>query len=103
MGECLGLRICLRLGVSITGGLFHVFDLVSNIVSLLLIGRVVVGATAGIVAALLATICIAVIYIPSFISTVLKFRSGVIGSLRDRQFVIYRYAGMYLLSCEVVQ
>lgn len=54
--------------------------------------RVVVGATAGIIAALAAASRIAIIYIPSFISTVLKFRSGVIGSLRDREFIIYRYA-----------
>lgn len=54
--------------------------------------EVVAGATAGLVAGLIAALSITIIYIPSFISTVLKFRGGVIGSLKDKQFIIYRYA-----------
>lgn len=63
--------------------------------------RVVVGATAGIIAGLTASLCITMVYIPSFISTVLKFRSGVIGSLRDRDFIIYRYAGMIFVAVAI--
>lgn len=35
---------------------------------------------------------ITIIYIPSFISTVLKFRGGVLPSLKDSNFSIYRYS-----------
>lgn len=32
------------------------------------------------------------VYIPSAVATVIGFRTGVIGSLRDKQFPIHRYA-----------
>ena len=41
---------------------------------------------AGFIAAIIATIGIAVVYIPSFVSTVLKYRTGVYGSLRGPGF-----------------
>jgi hypothetical protein len=40
------------------------------------------GVSFGLVAAFLATVGIAVVYIPSFVSTVIKFRSGLIPSLK---------------------
>ena len=43
--------------------------------------RFQVGLSVGLVAAILATVGIAVVYIPSLVSTVLKFRSGVFANL----------------------
>ena len=44
--------------------------------------RFQVGLSVGLVAAILATVGIAVVYIPSLVSTVLKFRSGVFETLK---------------------
>ena len=48
--------------------------------------------TCGLVGGFLAAIVACVVHIPSYISTVLKFRSGVIPSLHDRDFLRYRFA-----------
>jgi hypothetical protein len=32
------------------------------------------------------------VYIPSSIGTILKFRSGLLGSLHDKEFNLYRFA-----------
>ena len=42
--------------------------------------------------AVLATLAIAIVWLPSAVSTILQFRSGVIGSLRDADFSRYRKA-----------
>lgn len=49
---------------------------------------VLVGLTCGLSAAMNMMLC----YLPSSISTIIKFRYGVIPSLRDKQFVRYRYS-----------
>lgn len=46
----------------------------------------------GAVVALLACLITTILYIPSALTTVLRFRSGVFGSLRDRSFQKYRFA-----------
>ena len=46
----------------------------------------------GLLASLFSAFFVWVVHIPSFISTVLKFRSGVIPSLNDREFLRYRRA-----------
>ena len=43
--------------------------------------RFKVGLSVGLVAALMATVGIAVVYVPSLVSTVLKFRSGIFKTL----------------------
>lgn len=49
-----------------------------------------VGVTCGGVAAITAAFSLFVIWVPSGVSTILQFRAGVIGSLRDRDFIRYR-------------
>jgi len=46
----------------------------------------------GSVAAVAVTLVLALVWLPSSVSTVLKFRSGAIGSLRDKEFYIYRHS-----------
>jgi len=46
----------------------------------------------GLVGGFLAVIYIVTLLIPSFVSTVMKYRSGVIPSLNDPEFLRYRYA-----------
>jgi hypothetical protein len=46
----------------------------------------------GLACGLLAAINITLKYVPSSVSTIIKFRSGVIPSLRDKGFVKYRYS-----------
>ena len=46
----------------------------------------------GLLAGILAAVFVWLVHIPSFISTVLKFRSGAIPSLNDRDFLRYRHA-----------
>lgn len=48
--------------------------------------------TVGTVASLFVGACVFMVYIPSAISTILAFRSGLIGSLKDPNFAIYRKA-----------
>ena len=57
----------------------------------------------GGVTAVLATSGVAAVYIPSAVSTVLKFRSGVLGSLRDKKFQTYRNARTYRLAAEAIE
>lgn len=52
-----------------------------------------VAGTAGLLSGIGACFAIAMIYIPSFISSCIKFRTGVFPSLRDRNFEMYRVAG----------
>jgi hypothetical protein len=47
---------------------------------------------AGAIAALIASVYLALIWIPSSVSTIQQFRCGVIGSLRDKSFQKYRFA-----------
>jgi hypothetical protein len=49
---------------------------------------VLIGLTCGLSAAIHMTL----VYVPSSISTIIKFRFGVIPSLRDKDFVRYRYS-----------
>ena len=49
-----------------------------------------VAVTCGGVAAVAAAFSLFVIWVPSGVSTILQFRAGVIGSLRDRDFFRYR-------------
>lgn len=51
-----------------------------------------IAVTAGAVAAILATTALAIIWIPSSVSTIMQFRSGVIGSLHDNGFKSLRVA-----------
>lgn len=76
----------------------HIVGVSALICSPFLSCRVVVAGSVGILSGLLACFAIAMVYIPSFISSVLQLRSGVIPSLRDRDFLMYRYAGMSLLA-----
>ena len=48
--------------------------------------------TIGLLCGLLSAIYITLQYVPSSVSTIMQFRSGVIPSLRDKSFVKYRYA-----------
>jgi hypothetical protein len=52
-----------------------------------------VGIFVGGFAGFAAILGITLVFIPSFVSTVLKFRSGVIPSLHDREFLAYRVTG----------
>jgi hypothetical protein len=54
--------------------------------------RVNIALITATVAAVAATSFVTLAYIPSSIGTVLKFRSGLIGSLHDADFKVYRYA-----------
>ena len=51
------------------------------------------GVFVGGLAGMFAVLGIAIVYLPSFCSTVLMFRSGVIPSLHDKRFLLYRVAG----------
>jgi hypothetical protein len=51
-----------------------------------------IAAMCGLVGGFVVVIYIAAIMIPSFVSTVMMFRSGVIPSLNDKEFLRYRYA-----------
>ena len=50
------------------------------------------AVTVGLLGGFLVAASVAVVFIPSFVSTVLKFRSGTIPSLGDREFLRFRYA-----------
>jgi len=46
----------------------------------------------GLIPALMSSMGVAITFIPSYITTVIRFRSGILGSLRDKDFLFYRYA-----------
>ena len=50
------------------------------------------GLGVGGIAAIIATVSLAIIWIPSSVSTIQQFRCGAIGSLRDKSFQTYRRA-----------
>lgn len=52
--------------------------------------RLTLTVSMGIIAGLIAALAITLVYIPSSIHTILKFRSGVIPSLKDPGFIKYR-------------
>lgn len=54
--------------------------------------RLLIAFSAGFPLAFLSAFCIALVYIPSAVSTTLRYRSGVFGSLRDRRFLQNRFA-----------
>jgi hypothetical protein len=54
--------------------------------------RVKVGISVGALCSLISICYLAAVYIPSAIATVKGFRCGLIGSLKDKQFPVYRYA-----------
>ena len=54
--------------------------------------RLQVSVTIGAVAGLIATCTLATVYIPSAMATVLRYRCGLIGSLKDEGFHVYRSA-----------
>jgi len=56
-----------------------------------------VTAAFAIIASTLVSLATAFVYIPSAIHTIMQFRSGVIPSLRDRNFLRYR-AGLYNMT-----
>jgi hypothetical protein len=56
------------------------------------VARAGIAGTAGLLSGVGACFAIAMVYIPSFISTCLKYRTGVFPSLRDRSFPMYRVA-----------
>jgi len=49
-----------------------------------------VAISVGIIVALWISAYVSIVYVPSFIASVLKFRSGVLPSLRDKGFQEYR-------------
>jgi hypothetical protein len=51
-----------------------------------------ISASIGLMVGVLAAVRVTIIYIPSFIATVLAFRSGAMPSLKDRDFLKHRYA-----------
>lgn len=57
--------------------------------------RIFLSVGMGGLVAVLATLAIAIVWLPSAVSTILQFRSGVIGSLRDADFSRYRKAREY--------
>ena len=78
-------------GVSSTCGLWH-FSLSCLSKYSYACFRVKVGVSVGALFSLLAILYLAMVYVPSAVATVISFRSGVIGSLKDRQFPVHRYA-----------
>jgi hypothetical protein len=50
------------------------------------------AVTVGLLGGFFVALSVFVVFIPSFVSTVLKFRSGIIPSLGDREFLRFRYA-----------
>jgi len=56
---------------------------------------IAVTAAVGVISGLLSALFTSLIYIPSSIHTVLKFRSGVIPSLKDPKFISYRKNAHY--------
>jgi hypothetical protein len=54
--------------------------------------RVKVGISVGALFSLISIFYLAAVYIPSAVATVRGFRCGVIGSLKDKQFPVHRYA-----------
>jgi hypothetical protein len=52
--------------------------------------EIFVATTAGSIFAVLAAFSLFVIWIPSAVATILQFRSGVLGSLHDKDFIRYR-------------
>jgi hypothetical protein len=54
--------------------------------------RVKVGISVGAIFSMVSTFYIAAVYVPSAIATVIGFRCGLIGSLHDPLFLVYRYA-----------
>ena len=65
------------------------FDL---LISLLLSDSFIFAGTIASLVSLPVYASLATIWLPSSVSTILQFRSGVIGSLRDKQFARYRVA-----------
>lgn len=60
--------------------------------------------TVGGLTAFINALALAIIWIPSAASSVLQFRSGCIGSLRDKAFQKYRVARMFVVvfySCRL--
>lgn len=55
-------------------------------------GKYIAAIWFGFLGGLVAVLYIASLLIPSFVSTVMKYRSGVIPSLNDPEFLRYRYA-----------
>jgi hypothetical protein len=55
-------------------------------------GQYIAAVWAGLACGFLAVMYIAFQLIPSYISTVMKYRSGVLSSLTDHEFLRYRYA-----------
>lgn len=51
---------------------------------------VIVAVTVGGICAVTAALSLFIIWIPSAVASILQFRSGVIGSLRDNDFIRYR-------------
>lgn len=54
--------------------------------------EVKVGISVGALFSLVSIFYLAAVYIPSAVATVMGFRCGVIGSLKDKQFAVHRYA-----------
>ena len=51
-----------------------------------------IGVSIGAVCGLAVAIWTAIIYLPSAVTTTQRFRRGVLGSLKDERFLVYRYA-----------
>lgn len=51
-----------------------------------------VGVNVGALFSFISIFYLAAVYIPSAVATVMGFRYGVIGSLKDKQFPVHRYA-----------
>ena len=70
---------------------------------LLPFASLITAVSIGGAAAVLVTSAVAAVYIPSAVSTVLKFRSGVLGSLRDKKFQLYRVARTYRFATGAIE
>ena len=75
----------------------------ASISILLPFASLITAVSIGGAAAVLVTSAVAAVYIPSAVSTVLKFRSGVLGSLRDKKFQLYRVARTYRFATEAIE
>jgi len=67
------------------------------------IARWMLAIAMGALTAVAMSLAIALVWLPSSVSTVLQFRSGVIGSLRDPYFQKYRAARKSLSAADAHQ
>ena len=57
--------------------------------------RINAGVSIGAIAAFLVCLMVSGVFLPSAVSTILKYRCGVLPTLRSKEFLQYRFAGMF--------